>query len=121
MLTKRRGIKITEGHVIGEREMDKHRHKTRHSKRRRRMGWKSQRNKEVKIYITIFLVCAVIAGVIAFITGKAPTLIQKTVDKQIERRAEEVLGGKLKDLKGMKGMDSKKVERLKKKYGGMMK
>ncbi len=84
------------------------------------MGWKSKRNKEVKIYITIFLVCAVIAGVIAFMTGKAPTLIQKTVDKQIERRAQEVLGGKLKDLGSMEGMDSKRVNELKKKYGGMI-
>ena len=104
--------------------MDSHRKKVwkkRHSKRSRRMGWKSKRNKEVKIYITIFLVCAVIAGVIAFITGRAPTLIQKTVDKQITRRAEEVLGGQLKDLGGMQGIDSKKMQRLKKKYGGMMK
>ena len=104
--------------------MDKHRQKVwtrKHSSRSRRMGWKSKRNKEVKVYITIFLVCAVIAGVIAFLTGKAPTLIQKTVDKQITRRAEEVLGGQLKDLGGMQGMDSKKMEKLKKKYGGMMK
>ena len=85
------------------------------------MGWRSKRNKEVKIYITIFLVCAVIAGVIAFMTGKAPTLIQKTVDKQIERKAQEVLGGQLKDLGGMEGMDSKRIEELKQKYGGMMK
>ena len=104
--------------------MDKHRQKVwtrKHSRRSRRMGWRSKRNKEVKVYITIFLVCAAIAGVIAFLTGKAPTLIQKTVDKQITRRAEEVLGGQLQDLGGMKGMDSKKMERLKKKYGGMMK
>jgi hypothetical protein len=85
------------------------------------MGWKSKRNKEVKVYITIFLVCAVIAGIIAFMTGKAPTLIQKTVDKQIARKAEEVLGGKLKDLGGMEGMDSKRIEELKKKYGGLVK
>ena len=104
--------------------MDKHRQKVwtrKHSRRSRRMGWRSKRNKEVKVYVTIFLVCAVIAGVIAFLTGKAPTLIQKTVDKQITRRAEEVLGGQLQDLGGMKGMDSKKMEKLKKKYGGMMK
>jgi hypothetical protein len=104
--------------------MNKQRQKVwsrKHSRRSRRMGWKSKRNKEVKVYITIFLVCAVIAGVIAFLTGKAPTLIQKTVDKQITRRAEEVLGGQLQDLGDMKGMDSKKMERLKKKYGGMMK
>jgi hypothetical protein len=104
--------------------MDKQRQKVwrrKHSRRSRRMGWRSKRNKEVKVYITIFLVCAAIAGVIAFLTGKAPTLIQKTVDKQITRRAEEVLGGQLQDLGGMKGMDSKKMERLKKKYGGMMK
>ena len=75
--------------------------KKKHSKRSRRMGWKSQRNKEVKIYITIFLVCAIIAGVIAFMTGKAPTLIQKTVDKQIERKAEEALDEKQKDIGGM--------------------
>ena len=85
------------------------------------MGWKSKRNKEVKIYITIFFVCAVIAGVIAFMTGKAPSLIQKTVEKQITRRAEEGLGGQLESVGGMKGMDSKKMEKLKKKYGGMMK
>ena len=104
--------------------MDKHRQKVwtrKHSRRSRRMGWRSKRNKELKVYITIFLVCAVIAGVIAFLTGKAPTLIQKTVDKQITRRAEEVLGGQLQDLGGMKGMDSKKIQKLKKKYGGMMK
>jgi hypothetical protein len=101
--------------------MDDHKHKVwkkRHSKRSKRMGWKSKRNKEVKIYITIFLVCAVIAGVIAFITGRAPSLIQKTVDRQIARKAEEVLGGKLKDLGGM---DSKRIEQLKKKYGGLVK
>ena len=104
--------------------MDKHRQKVwtrKHSRRSRRMGWRSKRNKEVKVYVTIFLVCAVIAGVIAFLTGKAPTLIQKTVDKQIARKAEEVLGGQLKDFGGMQGMDSKKMEKLKKKYGGMMK
>ncbi|MBT6051337.1 MAG: hypothetical protein HOG49_31435 [Candidatus Scalindua sp.] len=104
--------------------MEKHRQKVwkkRHSKRSKRMGWKSKRNKEVKIYITIFFVCAVIAGVIAFMTGKAPSLIQKTVEKQITRRAEEVLGGQLESVGGMKGMDSKKMEKLKKKYGGMMK
>ncbi|MBT3353642.1 MAG: hypothetical protein HN402_01865 [Candidatus Scalindua sp.] len=107
--------------------MDKHRQKVwkkRHSRRSKRMGWKSKRNKEVKIYITIFLVCAAIAGVIAFMTGKAPSLIQKTVDKQITRRAEEVLGGQLKELGGaggMEGMDSKRMQKLKKKYGGMMK
>ena len=104
--------------------MDKHRQKVwtrKHSRRSRRMGWRSKRNKEVKVYVTILLVCAVIAGVIAFLTGKAPTLIQKTVDKQIARKAEEVLGGQLKDLGGMQGMDSKKMEKLKKKYGGMMK
>ena len=104
--------------------MDEHRQKVwkrKHSRRGRRMGWRSKRNKEVKIYITIFLVCAVIAGVIAFMTGKAPTLIQKTVDKQIERKAQEVLGGQLKDLGGMEGMDSKRIEELKQKYGGMMK
>ena len=87
--------------------MDKHRQKVwkkRHSRRSKRMGWKSKRNKEVKIYITIFLVCAAIAGVIAFMTGKAPSLIQKTVDKQITRRAEEVLGGQLKELGGAGGM-----------------
>ena len=62
--------------------MDKHRvWKKKHSSRSKRMGWKSKRNKEVKVYITIFLVCAVIAGIIAFMTGKAPTLIQKTVGK----------------------------------------
>ena len=107
--------------------MDKHRQKVwtrKHSRRSRRMGWRSKRNKELKVYITIFLVCAVVAGVIAFLTGKAPTLIQKTVDKQIARKAEEVLGGQLKELggmEGMKGMDSKKIQKLKKKYGGMMK
>jgi len=85
------------------------------------MGWKSKRNKEVKIYITIFLVCAVIAGAIAFMTGKAPSLIQKTVDKQIKRRAEEVLGGQLQELGGAGGVDSRRIEELKKKYGGMMK
>lgn len=72
--------------------------KKKHSKRSRRMGWKSKRNKEVKIYITIFLVCAIIAGVIALITGRDPTLIQKTVDKQVERKAEEVLGEQLQDI-----------------------
>ena len=65
------------------------------------MGWKSKRNKEVKIYITIFLVCAIIAGIIAFMTGKGPTLIQKTKDKQIAKKAEETLGGKQKDIGGM--------------------
>ncbi len=89
--------------------------KKKHSKRNKRMGWKSQRNKEVKIYITIFLVCAIIAGVIAFLTGRAPTLIQKTVDKQIERKAEEVLGGQL------EGMDSKRVDELEEKYGDLIK
>ncbi len=79
------------------------------------MGWKSQRNKEVKIYITIFIVCAIVAGVIAFMTGRAPTLTQKTVDKQIERKAEEVLGGQL------EGMDSKRVDELKEKYGDLIK
>ncbi len=68
--------------------------KKKHSKRSKRMGWKSQRNKEVKIYITIFLVCAVIAGVIAFMTGKTPTLIKKNKAKQISRKPEEALGGK---------------------------
>ena len=72
--------------------------KKKHSKRSRRMGWKSKRNKEVKIYITIFLVCAIIAGVIALITGRAPTRKQKTVDKQIERKAEEVQGEQLQDI-----------------------
>ncbi len=111
--------------------MDEHEHahehahrkkvwKTRHSKRSRRMGWKSKRNKEIKIYITIFLICAVIAGAITFITGRAPTLIQKTIDKQIERRAQEVLGGRLKDIGGLEGMDSKRVNELKKKYGSMI-
>lgn len=79
------------------------------------MGWRSKRNKEVKIYITIFLVCAVIAGVIAFMTGRVPTLIPKTVDKQIARKAEEVLGG------GLEGMDSKRINELKKKHGGVIK
>ncbi len=68
--------------------------KKKHSKRSRRMGWKTQRNKEVKIYITIFLVCAIIAGVIAFMTGKTPTLIKNNKDKQIARKPEEALGGK---------------------------
>jgi hypothetical protein len=84
------------------------------------MGWKSRRNKEVKIYLTIFLVCVFIAGVISFMTGRVPTLIQKTVDKQIARKAEEVLGGGLKDIGGLEGMDSKRVDELKKKYGGMI-
>ncbi len=101
--------------------MDKHSgRKRRYSKRKKRMGWKSRRNKELKIYLTIFLVCVFIAGAISFFTGKVPTLIKKTVDKQIARRAEEVLGGGLKDIGGMEGMDSKKVDQLKKKYGGMI-
>ncbi len=79
------------------------------------MGWKSKRNKEVKIYITIFLVCVIIAVAIAFMTGRAPTLIQKTVDKQIEGKAEEVLGGQL------EGMDSKRVDELDEKYGDLIK
>ncbi len=101
--------------------MDKHRiRKSKHSKRSRRMGWKSRRNKEVKIYLTIFLVCVFIAGVISFITGRVPTLVKKTVDKQITRRAEEVLGGRLEEIGDMKGMDRKRVNKLKKKYGGMI-
>ena len=72
--------------------------KKKHSKLSRRMGWKSKRNKEVKIYITIFLVCAIIAGVIALITGSPPTPTQKTVDKQLERKVEEVQGEQLQDI-----------------------
>ncbi len=75
--------------------------KKKHSKRSRRMGWKSKRNKEVKIYITIFLVCAIIAGVIALITGKGPSLLQKTVDRQIARKAEEVVEEHLKDIENI--------------------
>ncbi len=104
--------------------MDKHRvRKRRHSKHKRRMGWKSRRNKEIKIYLTIFLICVFVAGAIIFITGRVPTFINKTIDKQIASRAEEMLGGKLKDMEGlkdMKGMDSKKIDELKKKYGGMI-
>jgi len=87
------------------------------------MGWKSKRNKELKIYLTIFLICVFIAGTITFITGKVPTLIKKTIDKQIASRAEEMLGKQLGDMEGlkdMKGMDSKRVDELKKKYGGMI-
>ncbi len=104
--------------------MDKHSaRRKRHSKRSKRMGWKSRRNKEFKIYLTIFLICVFVAGAITFITGNIPTLIKKTIDKQIASRAEEMLGGKLKDMEGlkdMKGMDSKKMNQLKKKYGGMI-
>lgn len=104
--------------------MDKKRHrKRRHSRRSKRMGWKSKRNKEFKIYLTIFLICVFVAGTITFITGKLPTLIKKTIDKQIASRAEEMLGDQLGDiesLKEMKGMDSKRVDQLKKKYGGMV-
>ena len=57
--------------------------KRRHSKRSKRMGWKSRRNKELKIYLTIFLICVFVAGAITFITGRVPTLIKKTIDKQI--------------------------------------
>ncbi|MFQ5687307.1 MAG: hypothetical protein ACE5GV_11660 [Candidatus Scalindua sp.] len=104
--------------------MDKHSgRKRRYSKRSKRMGWKSRRNKELKIYLTIFLICVFVAGAITFITGKVPTFIKKTVEKQIASRAKEVLGEKLKDMEGlkdMKGMDSKKIDELKKKYGGMI-
>jgi hypothetical protein len=101
--------------------MDKDRaRKRRHSKRSKRMGWKSKRNKEIKIYLTIFLICVFIAGAITFITGRVPTLIKKTIDKQIASRAEEMLGKKLGDIEGLKGMDSKRVDELKKKYGGMI-
>ncbi len=92
-------------------------------RRSKRMGWKSKRNKELKIYLTIFLICVFIAGTITFITGKVPTLIKKTIDKQIASRAEEMLGKQLGDMEGlkdMKGMDSKRVDELKKKYGGMI-
>ncbi len=95
----------------------------RRSKSNRRMGWKRQRNREFKVYLTIFLICVFVAGAIVFITGNIPTLIKKTIDKQIASRAEEMLGGKLKDMEGlkdMKGMDSKKIDELKKKYGGMI-
>ncbi len=101
--------------------MDKHRvRKRKHSKHDIRMGWKSRRNKEVKIYLTIFFICVFVAGAIVFITGNIPTLIKKTVDKQIARRAGEVLGKQLEGVKGMEGMDSKKIDELKKKYGGMI-
>jgi len=104
--------------------MDKNRvRRKRHMRRSKRMGWKSKRNKELKIYLTIFLICVFIAGTITFITGKVPTLIKKTIDKQIASRAEEMLGKQLGDMEGlkdMKGMDSKRVDELKKKYGGMI-
>lgn len=104
--------------------MDKNRvRRKRHMRRSKRMGWKSKRNKELKIYLTIFLICVFIAGTITFITGKVPTLIKKTIDKQIAGRAEEMLGKQLGDMEGlkdMKGMDSEKVDELKKKYGGMI-
>ncbi|MGR3302272.1 MAG: hypothetical protein ACUZ8I_07185 [Candidatus Scalindua sp.] len=96
---------------------DRKARKIRHSRRSRRMGWKSRRNKELKIYLTIFLICVFVAGAISFITGRVPTLIKKTIDKQIASRAEEVLGRKLKDIEGL---DSKKMDKLKKKYGGMI-
>lgn len=56
--------------------------KRRHSKRSKRMGWKSRRNKELKIYLTIFLICVFVAGAITFITGRVPTLIKKTIDSK---------------------------------------
>ncbi len=85
------------------------------------MGWKSKRNKEVKIYITIFLVCAFIAGIIAFLTGKTPSPLQKTVDKQIVKKAEEVSGGNLKDIGDLEDRDGKRVDELKKKHGDLIK
>jgi len=92
----------------------------RRSKSNRRMGWKRQRNREFKVYLTIFLICVFVAGAITFITGRVPTLIKKTVDKQIARRAGEVLGKQLKGVEGLEGMDSKRIDELKKKYGGML-
>lgn len=101
----------------GERRRLKERRRVKRSKR---MGWKSKRNKELKIYLTIFLICLFVAGTITIITGKIPTLIKKTIDKQIAGRAEEMLGKELGGMEGLKGMDSKRVEELKKKYGSMI-
>ncbi len=82
--------------------MDKNRsRRKRYEKRSKRMGWKRKRNREFKIYLAIFLICVFIAGAITFITGRPPTLIKKTVDKQIARGAGEVLG------KQLEGVDSK--------------
>ncbi len=94
--------------------------KRRRLKGNRRMGWKRHRNKELKIYLTIFLICVFVAGAITFITGRVPTLIKKTIDKQIARRAGEVIGKQLEGVEGLEGVDSKKIDELKKKYGGMI-
>ncbi len=56
--------------------------KKKSSNRSKRMGWKSKRNKEVKVYITIFVVCAFIAGAVTFITGKTLFFAQKTEAKR---------------------------------------
>ncbi len=57
--------------------------KNKSSERSKRMGWKSKRNKEIKVYITIFLACAFIAGVVTLMTGKNSSSAQNTKDKQI--------------------------------------
>ncbi len=85
------------------------------------MGWKSKRNREIKSYATIFVVCVVISGAIAIITGKTPAFVRDTIDKQIERRANKILGSKLKDFEGMEDIDSRKIEEIKRKYNGMAK
>jgi len=53
------------------------RHRVRVKKHSRRMRRKSIRNKEAKIYITVFLVCVAIAGTIFFLTGRDPAILQK--------------------------------------------
>ena len=52
---------------------------------------------------------------------KGPHSYTENCRQADSKKGEEGLGGQLKDLGGMQGMDSKKMEKLKKKYGGMMK
>ena len=42
------------------------------------MGWKRKRKKVIGIYITLFLVCVIVAGALSFIiTISIPTLTQE--------------------------------------------
>jgi len=61
----------------------KHRQKV--WKQKQRMGWKRKRNKEIMTYITLFLVCVIVAGTLSFATERATTLKQKSRDQNSQK------------------------------------
>jgi len=75
---------------------------------------KSSFKKEMRYFLLVFLVCLIVGFSFAFLTGKMPSFLDRTIQKYTDRiAAEQIKGFEKKVLKEVKGDNLDVVKKYK--------